>query len=142
MQSHTKNYLRSLLENLQNRSDRSATHLNFINKLEELCNDTSIPWPQKNTLWNNYTTEHFDDIPQKYPLPMVIQMTDQPYVPQYPKGLEKVRVSPDILDNHMKTRRAIAGVCATFGVQHMQRAAVATEGAISFDILSRKEELD
>lgn len=143
VQANSESYLRSLLQNLNSRNESSLMHYKLKKTLEDLCNDNSKTWPEKNDLWNDFMQKNFDSIPKNYPLPIVIPMTNHTYTPKHAKStLEKVRVSPDILDDHVKTRRAIAGICYTFGIQHIRRAAFITEGAISLDMANVKEELD
>ena len=138
-------HLKSLLEYLEKGSQmpyRIKQQL-FV-ELQNILKKDTLNIHQKNIKWNEYILSQFDRIPEQCGIPLVIQMTHHPYMVKSPKKLlEKIHISPEVLDDKEKAVKAITGATVVLGKKYNANAHQMSDGIIPLTTTSNEmEQLD
>lgn len=131
-ESHLKNMLYIMQNILKNNETKSPKFFKQAHdKLDAIIKNKTMTLTEKNIAWQNFIHSNSSKIPPEFHFSLVFKMTDCDFMPKTPKSLlEKVHVSPDILEDPNKTLKAIKGILSFSDDTVKTRATVATNGLI------------
>lgn len=115
----------------------------FYNKLLAIKKDTTLSIHEKNRDWNTLFAEYWHRLDKNVPTPLILQMTNQPYIPSGNKYLRNnIHISTDVLENPSEVRKVVRDIVQLLGEPYKTNAEIMTEGIITVPFIDSSLEVD